>query len=139
MAELSDGSGTRIVLDDNGRAHSLRREQTEIRFERAPVRIRRDDNADDQLDDTQVAGRFGLVRRDSDYFLFRLDDPERREVRTSARLALTFAFDPSLPGDPGPLPDPLITWECAKGDLITQPASSTNRTCPLDGLPLTRA
>lgn len=135
MSVLSDGSGTEILIDEEGNPRAIRFFGREVELERVPVAIRRE-NDEVQLADASVAEGIAVVRRDDNVFVFRLDDIPNREVVGGAEFRL--AFDPSLPGKPFPDPDPPVTYRCVNGDSIVQRKSDPNRTCPIDFTALTR-
>lgn len=138
MSQRSDGRGNQINLDADGSPESLVVGDEVVGFEPAVVTVQREDGDSVPVPNAQVADDVAVIQRKDDVFLLRLDDPEDHQVHGHAAVALTFG-DTVLPGDPTPLPDPPITYECPNGDLVTQPASNPNRTCPIDGLTLTQA
>lgn len=48
------------------------------------------------------------------------------------------AADTELPGKGQPIPDREVTYLCEHGHRIRQDESNPNRTCPIDGTPLTQ-
>lgn len=60
-----------------------------------------------------------------------------RQLLQSRNLNI-IAADSRIPGQPGPVPDPDVTYQCEYGHNVTQRASDPNRECPLDQTQLRR-
>lgn len=135
MTGLSDSWRFAVTRDERGNPRTIRLGDEEIKLQSAPVTVRRDDGQELELSDAMVARGLAVLRQDDDLFVLHLDDSRR----VFGRASLVYAFDPTLPGYPGPDPDPPVTYECPNGDIVTQPASNPNRKCRVCGEPLSPA
>jgi hypothetical protein len=126
---LSDSWRFAVTLDDEGNPRTLQLGGEELELQNRPIILERKFEVLET--DAMVAHDLAVLRRDEGIFVLRLDDIDSGRVFGQANLY--YAFDPTLPGPPGPDPDPPVVYECPNGDLVTQPASSPNRTCPAPG------
>lgn len=138
MKEPSGSWRFAVTRDERGNPRTLHLADEEFELHLAPVTVERRDDEDLRLTDARVAREFAVLLRGESLFVLRLDDIDSRRILGEANAC--YAYDARLPGyaatfagDPLPAPNPPVTYECANGDVVIQPASNPSRRCPVCG------